>query len=721
VTDPLIGRVLGGTYAIERTLGQGGFGVVYVARHQRTGKSYAVKVLRADRAAASEDVKSRFRREAETLASVGHPGIVAIHDFASTEDGIDYLVMDLLEGEDLAARLSRTDRLPLETALGLIKQLAGALRAAHDKGIVHRDLKPANIFLVTVPGEGERATILDFGLAKMLDEATEARVTASGVAMGTPQYMSPEQAMGVPLSRRTDIYALASIFYEMVSGAPVFVAPTLNALLVKILTAPPPLISTHLPVPAAVEAALDRALAKEPGHRFGSAPEFVAALEGRKVPAGRETRQGLDTPVPMTRALPASTPHGGLPPGAPALGRPSPETPHGWPVQEVTAEEPPRNPGAKVMFAIAAAAVLGALTLVGAGAWFVTSNSGGSDTVVEVTPGPAPEPIAVVAVAPPTMPEPAMDGPSLMPEDDEGLAAEGASQQEAQEAPEAPEPSLPPGPGRQTRPPRTRSSPRPTPAEAASPAAAPAAAPGAAAVPPQVAAALEAAQATYRAQVADYESQLRAIDAFLADVDSLRSMFGGMADGRRPRICDGSGARAMGRGSELGWIVSQQQRVRDQIERLCQPFENLENTPVRVRNDFDRLASTIDRAEQMASNRSIGSNTPADIPDQIVAALQVARREVQGVPEGRRPFPCDAPVFRRLRQLENDSDSYAASGAHQVVSLRDRICRRLGTDVNSLRASEQRFRRTLDDIEGTVRQNRRTMRGLRDRIRSLIQ
>ncbi|RLB50177.1 MAG: hypothetical protein DRJ42_19465, partial [Deltaproteobacteria bacterium] len=420
MTDPLIGRVLGGTYAIERTLGQGGFGMVYVARHQRTGKSYAVKVLRADRVGASEDVKTRFRREAETLASVGHPSIVAIHDFASTDDGIDYLVMDLLDGEDLSVRLTRMGKLPLETALGLIKQIAGALGAAHDKGIVHRDLKPANIFLVTVPGEGERATVLDFGLAKMIDEATEARLTATGVAMGTPQYMSPEQAMGVPLDHRTDIYALASIFYEMVAGAPVFVAPTLSALLVKILTAPPPPISTHLPVPAPVAAALDRALAKEPERRFDSAREFVAALEGRNVPAARETRQGLDTPVPMTRALPASTPEGGLPRRAPALGTPSPETPHAWPVRDTTAKVAPgaSGGGAKVLLAIAAAVLLGVVTLVGAGAWFLTSNAGGSDTVVEVTTGPAPEPVAVLAVAPSTVPEPALDGPSLAPEDD---------------------------------------------------------------------------------------------------------------------------------------------------------------------------------------------------------------------------------------------------------------------------------------------------------------
>src|SRR5262249_10823333 len=154
-------------YRVEKVLGAGGIGAVYSAVHVRTGRRYAVKVLLPHAALRPSSIP-RFRAEAQALASIGHAGIVAIHDFDVTEDGLTFLVMDLLEGEDLQRRISRGP-LNLENALRIITDVSDALTAAHDLGFVHRDLKPANIFLAKRPGDSERATLLDFGLAKMLE------------------------------------------------------------------------------------------------------------------------------------------------------------------------------------------------------------------------------------------------------------------------------------------------------------------------------------------------------------------------------------------------------------------------------------------------------------------------------------------------------------------------------------------------------------------------
>ncbi|HJK92084.1 MAG TPA: serine/threonine-protein kinase, partial [Polyangiaceae bacterium LLY-WYZ-15_(1-7)] len=163
--DSLVGRILGETYEVERRLGVGGFGAVYAAKHVRTGRRYAVKVLRPDRAMVSPGARERFRREAEALAKLGHAGIVRVHDYAS-EGGIDFLVMDLLEGEDLAQHLHRGGALPQDRAVAIFGGIADALEAAHAADTIHRDLKPGNVFLARVPGEPERPVLLDFGLAK---------------------------------------------------------------------------------------------------------------------------------------------------------------------------------------------------------------------------------------------------------------------------------------------------------------------------------------------------------------------------------------------------------------------------------------------------------------------------------------------------------------------------------------------------------------------------
>jgi serine/threonine-protein kinase len=269
------GRELG-AYRLGRRLGAGGIGAVYAATHVRTGRAYAVKVLLPD---AADDATSaaRFRREAEALAAVGHAGIVAVHDFDVTDDGVAYLVMDKLEGEDLDARLARGP-LSLATTQDLLHQVGSALATAHDAGILHRDLKPSNVFLARRPGMPERAVLLDFGLAKLM-EGEHAKLTATGATMGTPMYMSPEQAQGLPVDRRTDVYALGAVLFECLTGRPPFDGPHVTAILAKVLTAPPPRLRDWNPeLPRALDDVIARALAKDPSERPASVPALVAAV-----------------------------------------------------------------------------------------------------------------------------------------------------------------------------------------------------------------------------------------------------------------------------------------------------------------------------------------------------------------------------------------------------------------------------------------------------------
>ena len=295
------GRELG-AYRLGRRLGAGGIGAVYAATHVRTGRAYAVKVLLPD---AADDATSaaRFRREAEALAAVGHAGIVAVHDFDVTEDGVAYLVMDKLEGEDLDGRLSRGP-LSLAATLDLLHQVGSALTTAHDAGILHRDLKPSNVFLARRPGMPERAVLLDFGLAKLM-EGEHAKLTATGATMGTPMYMSPEQAQGLHVDRRTDVYALGAVLFECLTGRPPFDGPHVTAILAKVLTAPPPRLRDWNPeLPRALDDVIVRALAKDPSERPASVPALVAAVSEAMGDAPSDVASGAPRGVPPTQVTP---------------------------------------------------------------------------------------------------------------------------------------------------------------------------------------------------------------------------------------------------------------------------------------------------------------------------------------------------------------------------------------------------------------------------------
>ena len=275
-----VGSVFG-SYRVERLIGSGAMGDVYAAHHVRTGRAYAIKVLRRE-LRPSGDALKRFEREALAASRLGHPGIIAVHDYDRTEDGAAYLVMDLLEGETLASRLAREATIPWDEARGIALEIADALAAAHAQRLVHRDLKPANVFLCVERDGARRTVVLDFGLVKPLDEAGQSRVTKTGASVGTPMYMAPEQARGETEDERADVYALGAVLYEMVSGAPPFMDQTLASVYARLLTEPAPSLKSVLGdrCPEGLDAFVDRALAKRAEDRFASMVDLRRALEG---------------------------------------------------------------------------------------------------------------------------------------------------------------------------------------------------------------------------------------------------------------------------------------------------------------------------------------------------------------------------------------------------------------------------------------------------------
>jgi len=269
--DDLV-SALAGRYDIERELGHGGMAIVYLARDVRHERHVAVKVLRPELATSLG--AERFLREINIAARLAHPNILALHDSGNAA-GMLYFVMPYVEGETLRERLSREHQLPIEDALSITRQVGLALDYAHEHGVVHRDIKPENILLL-----GDHVLVADFGLARALHTAGTIRLTESAVAVGTPAYMSPEQAAADPeVDGRTDLYSLACVLFEMVAGVPPFKGATGAALLAQHLTAKPPSICAQRPhCPASIDAAVSRALEKTPADRFRTAREFYAAL-----------------------------------------------------------------------------------------------------------------------------------------------------------------------------------------------------------------------------------------------------------------------------------------------------------------------------------------------------------------------------------------------------------------------------------------------------------
>ena len=280
--DARIGMLLKDSYRIERRLGSGGMGSVYLAEHEAIKKKVAVKILDVE-PASRPDLKERFLREARAAAAIPDDHVIAIHDFGDTPDGSVFFVMEYLQGVDLSNVLSREAPLPWPRAREIMLQICRALQAAHERGIVHRDMKPANIFRVDRP-DRDFIKVLDFGIAKTLgpDSSPGVALTRTGMLFGTPEYMSPEQAQGERLDHRVDIYASGVILFEMLTGKLPFRAETFMALLNRHQFEAPPRPSEVAPpsahIPPAAEAVVLKALQKNPALRFQSMAEMAEAL-----------------------------------------------------------------------------------------------------------------------------------------------------------------------------------------------------------------------------------------------------------------------------------------------------------------------------------------------------------------------------------------------------------------------------------------------------------
>jgi serine/threonine-protein kinase len=272
----VIGSVLGGKYRIESELSRGGMGAVFRARHEVLERAIAVKVLRPE-LTENDELVTRFMNEAKAASAIRHPSIIEVFDFGYTDDGEAYLVMEYLEGESLASRMHRKGRLAEQDAVHIVRSIAGALGAAHGKGIVHRDLKPDNVFIVTDPDFGERAKVLDFGIAKLTGSQAH---TQTGALMGTPLYMAPEQARSAHgIDHRADLYSLGCILYELLTGRPPLVGEGTGEIIALHMFTQPDPPSTIVPgISPALESIVMQLLEKEPAARPQTAAEVSNAL-----------------------------------------------------------------------------------------------------------------------------------------------------------------------------------------------------------------------------------------------------------------------------------------------------------------------------------------------------------------------------------------------------------------------------------------------------------
>jgi serine/threonine-protein kinase len=359
-----LGRLLGQRYLAVARLGAGAFGEVHRAHDSVLGRDVAVKLIRLEafvEPSQLADVKQRFLREAQVAARLRHPNIVTTHDIV--EGPVPFIVMELVEGETLQALLRRRGRLPLDETVRLVAQAAAALDHAHASGVVHRDVKPANIMIEP----GGHVKVMDFGIAK-LEAGTN--LTTTGSIMGTPNYMSPEQAKGLKVDGRSDLFSLGCVLYECLSGAKPFQGESVSVILVKILTEEPPAVDfAATGLPSEIGAVLKRALAKDAAQRYASGADLVEALR----------TAGQTTVVAAPTALPPPLPSAG------GAGRASAVLP------AAAAAPAPGRPGSRLAaglgiggLAIAALLATGALT--GLGSTTRVAGQGGG-LVLEETPG----------------------------------------------------------------------------------------------------------------------------------------------------------------------------------------------------------------------------------------------------------------------------------------------------------------------------------------------
>src|SRR5215471_14317296 len=273
---PQPGNVLGGKYRIERVLGEGVMGVVYEAVHIRLNQKVAVKAPQPA-IFAQRELLDRFEREARAAARLRHRNAVRVIDVDVTENGLPYMVMELLRGSDLESELSSRGHFAVEDAVGYVLQAAAAMVEAHGRGIVHRDLKPSNLFLSKDSDGSICLKVLDFGVSKVQSESV--RITGTQIAMGTPLYMSPEQVRSAKhVDGRTDVWSLGVILYELLTGVPPFTGSA-TGVGAAIVTDPPTSLRTHRPdLPVELEAVVNKAMSKNPTARYATMKDLALAL-----------------------------------------------------------------------------------------------------------------------------------------------------------------------------------------------------------------------------------------------------------------------------------------------------------------------------------------------------------------------------------------------------------------------------------------------------------
>jgi serine/threonine protein kinase len=280
-TDALIGQVIADRYQIQSMIGEGGMGRVYLAEHVRMGRKCAVKMISPEMAR-TEAAVARFNREAANASQINHPNVAQVYDFGEGPNRTLYLAMEFVEGETLTSLIRREGPLTVRRAAVLTKQVADALSAAHHRGIVHRDLKPDNILVTTQFDGTECVKVVDFGIAKTVqsdgtDPGTGQNLTTIGVAVGTPEYMSPEQLAGERLDGRSDLYSLGLVFFHLLTGDLPHPRVTSRETLIRRLTEPPRTLAQTRPDkqwPPQLQTMLDWALALDPGRRYPTAQEF---------------------------------------------------------------------------------------------------------------------------------------------------------------------------------------------------------------------------------------------------------------------------------------------------------------------------------------------------------------------------------------------------------------------------------------------------------------
>jgi serine/threonine protein kinase len=404
--DPKIGMVLQDRYRIVRLLGEGGMGAVYEGEHLLIKKRVAIKCLHAQYAQ-NPEVVARFHREALAATSIGHQNIIEVTDLGRFPDGAVFMVLEFLQGRDFANLIEDEGPQPLNRVVHIMAQICDALTAAHDKDIVHRDLKPENVFLIQRGDDRDFVKLLDFGISKMksASDSPGSNMTRTGMALGTPYYMAPEQAQGrKDIDHRADIYALGVILFRALTGQHPFDHDSYPMLVLKICTEPPPPLRRYRPdLPPEIEQVAARMLAKTPDERFPNCAAVKAALR----PFAGFSDVPVINEVPRNDALPLASIAGYVPPVA-ATATPGPNTPapsthiHGTPLATQTVTTPPGTSRTPMFVGIG----LVALLAVGGGGVALSGVLSGDPAATPPAQPPIATPVALPVAPLPVAPQP---------------------------------------------------------------------------------------------------------------------------------------------------------------------------------------------------------------------------------------------------------------------------------------------------------------------------